>query len=436
MGVYECAQCAQKSPYGLKLAALVMQAIERPVPKAPLSVRLMSHKKPRLLLISVAPPRNDCGVRIVMYRQLVDRDPFELYVASNADFNDGDLVHTTLRLPYFVDRVRKSRFGPRLAAWTTDYENFIWPLTTKSELEAAIENFKPDVVLTVAECGSSHVARKTAQRHGLPLVGLFLDWFPVMKGHYGHKSTQSILSRRYLELYAACDLAFCTSDGMQQVLGPHPNSHVIYPMPGRHHIPEKSTPRSVEKFRLVYVGSVQNFYGRMLCSLIKKIEATSDLEIVIVGPNADWPTDLLERTRACGTYLGFKRPEEASAVLASADALLAVMSFEKENELFMRTSFTTKLLDYVAFGKPVILWGPEYCAPVRLTRKHGGAAIVAVDKADGVIGVCRQLATDTALKKKLSTEALGLHNSLFNPDRLQAIFVGEIEKLVHNRLGG
>jgi hypothetical protein len=100
----------------------------------------------------------------------------------------------------------------------------------------------------------------------------------------------------------------------------------------------------------------------MLCSLIEKVEATSDLEIV--GPNADWPKNVLERARVPGTYLGFKPLEEASAVLASADALLSVMSFEKEDELFMRTSFTTKFLDYVAFGKPVILWGPEYCTPV------------------------------------------------------------------------
>ena len=67
------------------------------------------------------------------------------------------------------------------------------------------------------------------------LVGLFLDWFPVMEGAttVTHGRSQ-LLSRRYRELYAACDLAFCTSDGMQEVLGPHPNSHVIYPMPGRH----------------------------------------------------------------------------------------------------------------------------------------------------------------------------------------------------------
>ncbi len=391
----------------------------------------MSHEKLRVLLTSVVPPRNDCGVRIVMHRQLVERSPFELHVASKADFADDALVHTQLRLPYFIHRVRKSRFGPRLAAWITDYENFVWPVTTNTALEAAVENFKPHVMLTLAECGLSHVARKTARRHRLPLVGLFLDWFPVMRGHYGHKWTQQILSRRYRELYAACDLAFCTSDGMQELLGPHPNSHVIYPMPGRSGVAVEKAglPRS-GKFRVAYVGSVENFYGRMLCSLIEKIEATSDLEIIVIGPNADWPTQFLDRTRAAGIYLGFKAPEKAAEVVANADALLSVMSFEKGHELFMRTSFTTKFLDYVAVGKPVILWGPEYCGPVRVARKYGGAAVISGEDSEAVVSLCREIAADTALNERLSKEALHLHQTLFNPDRLQAIFAGEIEKLV------
>src|SRR5713101_2119911 len=361
----------------------------------------------RVLFISIAPPQDDCGVRVVMHRHLVQRNPFELRVASNADFADRLLVHTSLRLPYLIYRLRKNRFGPRLAEWIKDYENFVWPLTTNRALEKAVQRFRPDVLLTVAESGLCHLARKTAQRHELPLAGLFLDWFPIMKSHYGHKWTQAILSRRYRELYAACDLAFCTSDGMQEMLGPHPNSHVIYPMPGKYRVPvENSWPRSNGKFRLVYVGAVRNFYGRMLCSLIEKIEATNDVEIIVVGPDADWPKQTLERTRASGTYLGFKPPEEAAEVLASADALLVVMSFEEEHELFMRTSFTTKFLDYVAFGKPVILWGPEYCTPVRVARKHGGAAVVSGSDADAVVSLCRQIAADSTLSEKLSKEAL------------------------------
>ena len=386
--------------------------------------------KIRILLVSVVPPKNDCGVRIVMHRHLVERNPFELHVASNADFSDGLLVHTLLRLPYPIHRLRKSRFGPRLAEWIIDYENLIWPLTVNRALEDAVENFQPQVIITLAECGLCHIAHKMARRHGLPLAGLFLDWFPMMKGHYGHNSTQRILSRRYRELYAACDLAFCTSDGMQEMLGPHPNSHLIYPMPGRHRVPEKSWPTSNRKFRLVYVGSVENFYGRMLCSLIKEIEATNDLEIIVIGPNADWPAELLERAKTRGIYLGFKPPGEAAEALASADALLVVMSFEKQHELFMRTSFTTKFLDYVAFGKPVILWGPEYCTPVHVARQHGGAAVVSTDDPGAVVALCREIAGDAALREELSKEALQLHQTLFNPDRLQSIFVGEIEKLV------
>jgi hypothetical protein len=366
-----------------------------------------------------------------MYRHFVDRSPFELHVASNADFADGLMIHTQLRLPYLVHRLRKSRFGRRFAAWIADYENLVWPLTANDALEEAVEKFQPQVILTLAECGLSHIARKTAQRHRIPLAGLFLDWFPVMKGHYGHKSTQQILSRRYRELYGACDLAFCTSDGMQEVLGPHPNSQVIYPMPGRHVVPEKAWPPRSGKFRLVYVGSVENFYGRMLCSLIEEIEATTDLEIIVVGPNADWPKQLRDRALANGTYLGFKPPEEAAMVLASADALLSVMSFEKEHELFMRTSFTTKFLDYVSFGKPVILWGPEYCTPVRVAREHGGAAVVSVADATAVVSLCRQIARDTESNEKLSKQALHLHQTLFNPDRLQEVFVQKITELVN-----
>jgi hypothetical protein len=368
-----------------------------------------------------------------MHRMFVERAPFELHVASNADFANDLLVNTVLRLPRPIYLLKKSRFGPRLAKWITDYENFVWPLTTNRALETAVETFNPDLIVTLAECGLSHTARRTAERHGLPLAGLFLDWFPVMKGHFGQRFTRTVLSRRYRELYSACDLAFCTSDGMQELLGPHPNSHVIYPMPGRHTVPDKSLPTSAGKFRLVYVGSVENFYGRMLCALVEGIAATSDLEILVVGPNADWPPEVLKRATTNGVYLGFKSPEDAAGVMASADALLVVMSFEKEHELFMRTSFTTKFLDYVAFERPIILWGPEYCTPVRIARKQGGAMVVTQNDPEAVISACRQIGHDAACREQLSQQASQLHQTLFDPDRLQKIFVSEIEKLVRGR---
>jgi hypothetical protein len=86
---------------------------------------LNSEEKRKVLLVSIVPPRNDCGVRIVMHRHLVTRNPFELHVVSNADSVDGPLVHTPLRLPYLIHRLRKSRFGPRLTRWITDYPDLL-----------------------------------------------------------------------------------------------------------------------------------------------------------------------------------------------------------------------------------------------------------------------------------------------------------------------
>jgi len=386
--------------------------------------------KRRVLLASIVPPKNDCGVRIVLHRHLVERNPFELHVASNADFADDLLVHTPLRLPYLIHRLRKSRFGPRLAAWITDYENLVWPLAIPRALDEAIKDFKPDVILTLAETNLCHLAAKAAKKHGLPLAVMFLDWFPIMKSHYGHAWTQRLLSRRYRALYRQCDLAFCTSEGMQEVLGKHPNSHVIYPMPGRHRIPETIFPPKSSKFRIVYVGAAEHFYGRMLCSLIEKLEPLPDMEIIVVAPNADWPAEALQRAKANGIYLGFKPPEQAAAVLAGADALLVLMSFEREHELFMRTSFTTKFLDYTAFGKPIILWGPEYCTPVRVVRRDGGALVVDQPKAERVVDAARHLKQDCNLRQFAIAGARDLNNGIFNPEILQEIFVSRIEALV------
>lgn len=385
----------------------------------------------RLLHLTICPPENDCGARLVMHRHLVERRPFDFKVVTAGKWCVKTPPDYELRLPYPLHRLAKCRFGPLFRRWLADYENVIWPLFPNRALDRAIAEHRPHVLLALADQSLCLMARRAARQHRLPLAGLFLDWFPIM--YHGHAWTRDLLSRRFREFYAACDLAFCTSDGMQEVLGPHPNSHIIYPMPGRHQIPNETWPPPRGKFRLVYVGSVENFYGRMLCALIEAFQAAPGLEIIVIGPNADWPKPILEQAKANGAYLGFKPPQEAAAVLAGADALLVVMSFEEEYRLFMRTSFTTKFLDYTAFGKPIILWGPDYCTPAMVVRKHGGALPVNQPEAQEVAAACQRLAGDPALRDRLAAEARHLHATLFNPERLQGIFVAEIERLTQQR---
>jgi hypothetical protein len=48
-----------------------------------------------------------------------------------------------------------------------------------------------------------------------------------------------------------------------------------------------------------------------------------------------------------------------------------------------------------------------------------------------VVCLCREIARDTELNEKLSKQAVQLHQTLFNPDRLQDIFVQKITELVN-----
>ena len=382
-----------------------------------------------MMLISSIPPRNDCGGRVVLHRHLVERDDFELQVASNADLPDDSTIHTRFGLPRFLRKIKKSRFGPYFGKWLTDYETLLWPRGQFQALAKAVQSFDPDVILTVADNSVSHIAAKLARRLGKPLAVFFLDWTPRMKGLFGHGACVPLLDRRFRALYRECDLALCTSEGMQAVLGAHPNSHVVYPMPGRHTKPLRRRPDSAAAFRLTYVGSTENFYGRMHCDLIKEMSGRENFELRIIGPNADWPAETLAAAKRNGTYLGFMPPEQAAQEIADADALLVVMSFEKEHELFMRTSFTTKFLDYASFGKPIILWGPGYCTPSQLARREQAAAVVDSPKAAAVVTALESLSKDAGLRARLASASEVLHRTIFNPERLQDIFVRQMRSV-------
>jgi hypothetical protein len=364
-----------------------------------------------------------------MYRHLVEHSPFSLHVASNAYFADDLLIDTKVKLPIILHSLQRSRFGPWLKKWLIDFANFIWPLQVNNTLEMCVNNFQPDVILVLAETSISLIAARIAKKKNIPLAGLFLDWFPVMKGHYGHRWTIPFLNRNFRNLYKQCDLAICTSDGMKLTLGPHPNSHIIYPIPSSATVTTDQITQRPHKYRLVYCGSAEQFYGRMLCALMKVFLKEDSFELVIIGPTSDWRQSDLVLGRNQGVLKGFIPHDEATVYLASADALLVVMSFEDEHKLFMQTSFTTKFLDYTAYAKPIVLWGPHYCTPSIIAQRENSALVITDPSPFNVLSRVKQLSSDHDEIDRLSSAAASMRSTLFDPIKIQQAFVREISSL-------
>src|SRR4029077_21063688 len=132
--------------------------------------------------------------------------------------------------------------------------------------------FKPDLVFTIPDNDVSWCAYLTAQRLKLPLVTNFQDWWP--HNQYWSESerpypwVRRVIEKRLRKMYAASALAFCTSDGMREFLGPHANVVTLLPCPAPSPTNVRvAAPGGSRPLRVLYAGTIAADYGRAVLSL-------------------------------------------------------------------------------------------------------------------------------------------------------------------------
>jgi len=164
--------------------------------------------------------------------------------------------------------------------------------------------------------------------------------------------------------------------------------------------------------------------------LAKALEGHPRWQLVIYGKRPDWPAEQLAAAESSGLYRGFLPFEQLRAVLAAADACLSVMSFDPALEVMMRTSFTTKVLDYCSTGRPILMWGPPFCSPIRLLQRSQAALTITTPDPARVVACLEQLEHDQALADDLGQAALALAAGELSHASIHGIFVREIERLL------
>jgi glycosyltransferase involved in cell wall biosynthesis len=94
-----------------------------------------------------------------------------------------------------------------------------------------------------------------------------------------------------------------------------------------------------------------------------------------------------------------------------------------------RTSFPSKIIDYCQFGKPIIIWGPEYCSAVRWAKQYQSALVVSSPRAEELVKAINTLMDQPAEQERLSHKAIEMAQTIFNPTKIQEQFVDEITRL-------
>jgi Glycosyltransferase Family 4 len=393
-------------------------------------------KRIRIFYLSYHPPVPSWGTAMSFYRHFVDRNDFEIFVATDsAEVEQYNVPYPFLQfaVPKWLNRMQHTRFY----RWFWHYNQSIAGYFVPHQVWQAAQAFRPDLVFTIAGSWNwtARLAQRVARRLRVPLVASFNDWFDF--GVLMHSSFRGSLERAFRRFYRDCDLAFCTSEEMLEALGPHPNAHVLYPIGTsmgdnqRDFVPFISNGRPATVF---FAGSLSFWYGPMLERLVLA-SSDSPLRFKIFGSHihATWSRSFDTAARAAGVYRGQVSFDQLKAHAQDADLLLLPMGFGDECAQIERTSFKTKFLDYLTFQKPIVIWGPEYCSAVRIAREFDAAECYTSPDAAGCIATLENVAHSSERQKQLVANAHRMYQNRFEPSRIHAVLLSECEKLVRRQ---
>lgn len=287
-----------------------------------------------------------------------------------------------------------------------------------------IDRRQPTVVMTVAHGDGFMAAQRFAQRHSLPLVSFFQDWWPDMAE--AHAWAKPVLDKQFRNLAGKSTAAICVSDGMKQALG-HPSCVVLPPIAAKARRTTFSS-ASESPIKIIYFGNLAE-YGPMLAEALGASLDKPSINLVVRGGEPRWPRDLVEAMRRSGNFLEFAPRSELGAWLDSADAFLVPMVFDSGMRRRMETSFPSKLVEFAQLGKPLVIWGPEYCTAVAWGRRTGAALCVTDPDAKALVSALDKMAKSAAERSALAVAAQKAAANELDPVKIQQDFRSILEEI-------
>jgi glycosyltransferase involved in cell wall biosynthesis len=389
--------------------------------------------QPKIIVISSVSPKPTSAGQILLYRHLNQATGWDVDIVPNPYQSKSNRWQTKL-----INRLEYTRFH----RWGHDFQvidrGMTWDKTVINYQKQLFNDHINDhsnqkgIVLTVAHGDGCWAAQRFAQRYQLPLVTIFHDWWPDIPSL--HQPFRRLLQQHFQQLYQQSDLALCVSEGMKNALGAHSNSQVLYPIPALYNEeslaqnqPQNS--QKISQLRVVYFGNLYD-YGDILAQVLEATKDHPQIQVQVRGANPNWSVNFRSEMRDRNLWLDFAPRDELNQWLAEADAFLVVMSFDPALRRRMETSFPSKLPEYAQFGKPIIIWGPEYCSAIKWGL-DGDRAVCVTDKhPKALVANLEKLQQSPNLLKYYSQEAKIVSHKKFNPVILQNKFLDSIQSLI------
>lgn len=315
------------------------------------------------------------------------------------------------------------------------------------KLEAWVTAYKPDVLYTILGTNAMmDLAKALCERLGIALVIHLMDDWPSVAYRGGLLSWFSRRRmRKSLEhLVRIADVRMGICEDMAYEYGKRYGAPFLsFQNAIDSERWETLTKRDLmigKQVRLLYIGSIlpEAQLDALIdcCAAVARLRSEGmDVELDIYSPSfyAQRYREQLVIDAGIRLHDAITEDEEVFRRLAEADILLLPVNFDSRTVRYIKYSMPTKVPAYLFSGTPILVYGSEETAQVRYARRAGWGYVISERDQACVATAIRELASNYALRKRLSHAARAAAFNNHIASTVSARFQGTLCESVQSR---
>ena len=283
-----------------------------------------------------------------------------------------------------------------------------------------IEQFAPDAMVCVLHGWAAEVASILSSTLRIPFHLVIHDAPNVTLP--APRMFDEFRKERWECLCRRATSRLCVSPGMASEVQKKTGvpASVIYPsLAPRAHI-HRAPARDRKPLTFAFAGHIHHGYSELLLRLANEL-AQLNHQLVLHSPQSEtFIAQFAPPATIDGGWVGGDKL--ASTLAEEADVLFLPMSFQRQDQHNTRVSFPSKLAEYCAAGKPILVWAPAYASPVEWLREHPGFSAIVTSQHEQELRKAISHLQHTEARNLMGQRAADAANQLFSHAAVFAAF--------------
>lgn len=295
------------------------------------------------------------------------------------------------------------------------------------DVREAIRRFKPEVIYSMLNSNRIlQLVIELSDSLRLPVVPHFMDDWPTTSYLSSplRQPLRNAMTQRLRAILARSPQRLVIGEEMAAEYRRRYGGNFVPFMCGveRDTINIKPSSRTAcDCIRVVYVGALYLKRWLGLLDIRAALERLRDedwpIECEIYGQPLFWCEGKKLHCPPVMRWAGSLSPAQVPRVLADADILLHVESFDPRCASYTRFSVSSKLPEYFAAGRPILAYGPADLASIRLVVESGAGLVVTARAEHDLVSALRQLAASSETRQRLGHKGIETARQRFDANR-------------------